>query len=380
MNIKEVKTLIQAMIEQKCNVTPMFWGRHGLGKSAGGHQAAKALGYKMLDIRLAQKEAIDIAGMLFTFEDKELGMSVTASHPPQWFADALKKGKVIIFFDEFNMARSETTNATFEIVLDRKLNNQKLPDDVFIMCAGNPEDERYQTTPMSESLRDRLMHIKVEGNVDNWLEWAGEEELNPHIVSFIRACPGMLWHQNKLDEKFPVEIRHSERSWERASRIMQLKVDEDLIAECLCGIVGQEIAMAFLKTIEKDNMPINVKEVFAWKKETADRLKKYKESMRQDLIAITCHDFVDYALKNKAEASKHIESVKKFINALDESMAQVVIQGTRAIGADGEKGTVGWAAEFMKDSEIHKKLLAVNEVVKEVKKAKAATEAAKTAR
>jgi len=363
MNITDVKVLIKTMIQKKCPVTPMLWGRHGLGKSSAIRQVGDELGYRLLDIRLAQKEAIDITGMLFTFEDKKLGMSVTSAHPPQWFADALKNGKVILFLDEFNMARREVTNATFELVLDRKLNNVPLPDDVFIVCAGNPEDERYDgVTPMSESLIDRLMHIKVTPDVDGWLKWAEKEEINPSLVSFIRATPEALYHNNKLDEKFPVTIKHSERSIARCSEVLKLQLDTELQYECFCGILGAEVATLFVKTIEKENMPVTVKEVYAMKPETKERLKRYRENMRQDLISITVANFIDHANKNPVEATKHLDNVVEFINTLAEESATVVISGTRTIPE--------WASRFLKDKNIKAKLDTIHEVVKDVKATK----------
>lgn len=367
MNITDVKSIIKTMVEKKFKGTPMLWGRHGLGKSSAVRQVGKELGYRVLDIRLAQKEAIDITGMLFTFEDKALGMSVTANHPPEWFASALKNGKLILFLDEFNMARREVMNAVFELVLDRKLNDRPLPDDVFIVCAGNPEEgDRYSVTPMSESLIDRLLHIKVTPDVDGWLAHAEKSGADSRITSFIRANPSALFAANKLDEKFPVTIKHSERSWlDRADAILKLELqDDELQYELLCGAVGADIATLFVKTIEKHNLPVTVKEVFAGKKDTMERLARYRSSMRQDLLSITCTNVVDYCNKHQVEATKHLDKVIAFINTLPDEHAMIVIQGTRLVD--------GWAKAFLADTEIAKKLSTIKEVVDQVRKAKGA--------
>lgn len=364
MNLTEVKNVLTKMIESKTQITPMLWGRHGLGKSSGVRQVGKDLGYKVLDIRLAQKEACDITGMLYTFEDKDLNRSVTANHPPQWFADALKNGKIILFLDEFNMARREVMNAVFELVLDRKLNNTPLPDDVFIVCAGNPEEDgRYDVTPMSESLIDRLLHIKVTPDVDGWLKYAESKGADSRLTAFIRATPTALFHANKLDEKFPVTIKHSERSWlDRADAILKLSFDDDIQYELLCGCVGAEIATLFVKTIEKANMPVSVKEIFAGKKETFERIARYRAANRQDLLAITATSLIDYAQKHELEATKHIDKIIKFINALPEETAQTIITATRRIE--------GWAKHYLEDAECSKKINTIGEVKAEVKKAK----------
>lgn len=364
MKLREVKDVLTKLIETETTITPMLWGRHGLGKSSSVRQVGKELGYRVLDIRLAQKEAIDITGMLFTFEDKQLNMAVTANHPPQWFADALKQGKVILFLDEFNMARREVMNAVFELVLDRKLNNSPLPKNVFIVCAGNPEDDRYDVTPMSESLVDRLLHIKVEGDADGWLEYAESAECDARVVSFIRSTPSALYHVNKKDEKFPVEIKHSERSWlDRVNPILKLNFNEEIQFELLCGCVGSDMAALFRKTIQKENMPISVKEIFAGKKETYERLERYRSMKRQDLISITANDLVAYCLKNELESIKHLEKIKTFVKALPDEHAQMVISSTHKIGQ--------FSVEFLADEEIAKKINTMNQVISEVKKAKA---------
>ena len=363
MNINNVKQVFKKMIETKFKGTPMLWGRHGLGKSSAIRQVASEQGYRLIDLRLAQKEAIDITGMLFTFEDKALNMAVTANHPPQWFADALKNGKVVLFLDEFNMARREVMNAVFELVLDRKLNNVALPDDVFIVCAGNPEDDRYDVQPMSESLVDRLLHIKVEPSVDGWLDHAEKSDCDSRITAFIRANPTALFHPNKLDEKFPVSIKHSERTWlDRADAILKLELSEDLQHELLCGAIGQEVAILFSKTIKKDNMPVSVKEIFAGKKETLERVTRYRNTNRQDLLAISVGELVEYAKKHPVEMVKHVDKVIAFIHVLPPESAMVAITGTRLIE--------GYAKAYTHDEKILKQMQEMGEVHQKVKKDK----------
>lgn len=364
MNIQDLKGVFKVMVEKNFHCTPMLWARHGIGKSSVMRQIAAEIGYRVLDLRLAQKEAIDITGMLYTFADPELKMSVTANHPPQWFADALKKGKVILFLDEFNMARREVMNAVFELVLDRKLNNVALPDSVIIVCAGNPEEgDRYDVTPMSESLVDRLLHIKVEPNVDGWLEYAESKDCDSRILSFIRATPAALYAKNKLDDKFPVQIKHSERTWlDRADAILKLNLEHELQFELLCGALGHEIATLFDKTIKKDNMPVSVKEIFAWKKETVEKLARYREMQRQDLLTMSTKDLIHYLGKNPQDAKKHMASVMSFIKALPAEQGVMMLHGTRLIE--------GYSKEFLKIPELAKQLSDINEVVQEVKKAK----------
>lgn len=357
MNIQDTKTVLKALVTSKTPVTPMLWARHGIGKSSAVTQLAKELNYDIYSIILSQKEAVDVAGMLYTFENKALGLSVTASHPPDWFAQALLKGNCVLFLDEFNMARREVMNAAFELVLDRRLNNLKLPDSVFIVCAGNPDDERYDVTPMSESLRDRLMHIKVTPDVDSWLAWAKTKNSGIHadVVKFIEVNPKAAYVVDALDTKFPVEIKHSFRSWERVGLVHALNIPYVLKTECIRGIVGQDLAIAFMQSYGTMNTPIDAIDVLQFNSQTQDKLKGFcdPKKMRVDLITQTIDNLVKFSRKNENEMLNKVHNVVSFIKALPDDCAN------RAIAELFE--LPGYSDAFLADSELSSKMQEIAE-------------------
>lgn len=310
MKLSDVKSLLKTMVEKKTAITPMLWGQHGIGKSSVVKQVGDELGYKVLSIILSQKEAVDLAGVLYTFEDKSLGMSVTSSHPPVWFADAVKNGNLILFLDEFNMARKEVLNAAFELVLDRRLNNTKLPDSVFIVCAGNPEDDRYDVTPMSESLRDRFMHIKVTYDLDDWMNWA-KGKLNPSIVNFIGAQPGNAYYVDAKNDVFPVEIRHSGRSWERLDMIDKLPLADRIKTECYRGIVGTDVATAYVKYLSSAESAIKFDDIVNDTAKSIKRVKEWSKSnpIRVDLLAATVDNILAVYTTEPAKILQHSDAV-----------------------------------------------------------------------
>ena len=328
MKLKDVKSVLKEMIRTKTHVTPMLWGRHGMGKSALVHQVGKELGFKVVVLTLSQKEAVDVAGVLYTFHDPDLNMSVTASHPPQFFADAVKNGKCIIFFDEYNMARREVLNASFEVVLDRRLNNIYFKDDVFLICAGNPDDDRYDVTPLSESLRDRMMHIQVEHDVPGWLDWAKNEGgIHQDVLDFIQAQPQAAYQADKKDEDFPVVIKHSERSWERVGRIHALNLPMSLKLECYRGIVGLDIAQAFVKTLDKANLPLLPVDILSADPEALNRALKYStvSPLRVDILSQSIENLVAHLATHEATVEE-IQNTVKFIELLPADLASKSIE------------------------------------------------------
>lgn len=365
MKLTDVKTVISTMLKHKTLVTPMLWGPHGIGKSASVKQIAQEAGYKLITLILSQKEAVDVAGVLYTYQDDDLGMSVTAAHPPAWFADALKNGKMIIFLDEFNMARREVLNAAFELVLDRRLNNINLPDSVFIICAGNPDDERYDVTPLSESLRDRLMHLKVEPDAKGWVNWAeGMGKVNSDVVNFIKAQPKALRSHDLLDEKFPVEIKHSDRSWERVSAIHALPLPINLKLECFRGIIGLELAQAFVKTLDQANMPLTVDDVLSGDASALKRATKFAtyQPMRVDLLTLTVDNLILH-LKDYSASEIEMQNTMKFVELLPEDLSSKALTNLAQVD--------GWLSVLKGSPIVAKKIKTIAAIKSVTKKMKA---------
>ena len=348
------------MIENKVvNATPMLWGQHGIGKSAIVQQVGAELGYKVLTVILSQKEAVDLSGVLYTFEDASLGQSVTSAHPPQWFAEAVKNGKLILFLDEFNMARREVLNAAFELVLDRRLNNIKLPDSVFIVAAGNPEDERYDVTPLSESLRDRLMHIQVQPDVSAWAEWANTNNaIHPDVLAFVQATPSAAFAEDEKNIKFPVEIKHSLRSWERLSSIHKLALPQEIKFECYRGIVGIEIATAFMRSVAGEDLPLTSKEILKRDKKTQAKIKKWASNGRIDLLSTSTQNLID-ELKS-ATAIEDSENVIAFVLDLPKDLASMFL-------AEIHKNQI-WATALFANQDIRSLVMSVKESGKKLNK------------
>lgn len=325
MNIVNAKVVLKAIAEKKSPVSVCFWGKHGIAKSAMISQVAKELGYGFIPLILSQREAVDLLGVPDKMFDDETKMSVTEYHPPKWFAQAVYRGKLIIFLDELNRARPEVIKAAFELVNERRLNNMKLRDDVIIVVACNPADGegRYQVTEFDEAMIDRFMHIHVKPDLKVWGAWAkekredGSPNIHEDITDFLLSAPNHAWHVDKGDEDFPVEIKHSFRSWERAHYIHSLGLPHDLELECLQGVIGGKIALAFLASInDRANKPLTIEEIYEFSKETEKRLKKWdldNNESRQDVLK-ECIKTLHNAVKDDNETVlKHAENVMKFL-------------------------------------------------------------------
>ena len=223
----------------------MVWGAPGLGKSTIIRELAREYGVNFIDVRLAQREPVDIRGLPVPTE-KGVEWRVSA----EWPRD--KKSKGIILFDELTAADRSLQVAAYEFILDRRLGDlYQVPDGWYICAAGNRTEDRAVATTMSSALANRFLHVELEDNANDWLSWAAANSLHPSVTGFIRFRPGMLLKQENenLERGWPTP-----RSWERVSTMMKiLPDDETLIRHTVYGLVGTGAGsefMAFHKTAQ----------------------------------------------------------------------------------------------------------------------------------
>ncbi|MBQ7695406.1 MAG: hypothetical protein IJT50_09820 [Lentisphaeria bacterium] len=253
MTVSGLQTLFRSILDSLWNgkgapdkLPPlMVWGAPGLGKSTIIRELAREYGVAFIDVRLAQREPVDIRGLPVP-TDKGVEWRVSA----EWPRDPQSKG--IILFDELTAADRSLQVAAYEFILDRRLGDlYQVPDGWYICAAGNRTADRAVATTMSSALANRFLHVELESDADDWLEWAVANDIYPSVTAFIRFRPGMLFNQENenLERGWPTP-----RSWERVSTMMKILPDDEyLLRHTIYGLVGNRAGvefMAFHKTTE----------------------------------------------------------------------------------------------------------------------------------
>ena len=218
----------------------MVWGAPGLGKSSILKQAADNLGIGFIDVRLAQREPVDIRGLPMPSED---GVKWIVSS--DWPRDPKSRG--IILFDEITAADRSLQVAAYEFILDRRLGElYRVPDGWYICAAGNRTEDRAVAATMSSALANRFMHVELGEDVESWIVWARTHAIRPEVMGFIRFRPEALFHQKNenLERGWPTP-----RSWERVSRMLDIMKDEseNLVRKMVYGLVGNHVGVEFME-------------------------------------------------------------------------------------------------------------------------------------
>jgi hypothetical protein len=114
-----------------------------------------------------------------------------------------------LFLDELNACSQEVQKAFYSLIHDRRVGEYFLPEGSIIIGAGNRAQDNAIVKPMSSALVNRMFHVELIASHRDWLEWAGQNGIHPHIIEYIGLRPDHLWKQPpKTEEPFSTP-----RSW-----------------------------------------------------------------------------------------------------------------------------------------------------------------------
>lgn len=131
----------------------MLWGPPGVGKSQIIGGIARTREVPLIDVRLSQMEPTDLRGIPFRAGD-HVEWSVPALLP-----DAKRHGpRGILFLDEITSAPPTVTAAAYQLILDRRLGEYRVPEGWAIFAAGNRYGDRGVTYVMPTPLANRFTH------------------------------------------------------------------------------------------------------------------------------------------------------------------------------------------------------------------------------
>ena len=240
-----VKSNLQALWmgdEEMARAIPpvMIWGAPGVGKSTAIRKLAKSLGIGFIDVRLAQREPVDMRGL--PVPDGEQVRWLVSS---EWPRDPESKG--IIIFDELTAADKTLQVAAYEFILDRRLGDlYKVPKNWYIVAAGNRTEDRAVACSMSSALANRFLHVEISPQLRDFITYGESHGMHPVVLDFLRFRPKLLFSQKQenLQRGWP-----SPRSWERVSTMLKIADqtgNKRSLQYILPGLVGMGAATEFI--------------------------------------------------------------------------------------------------------------------------------------
>ena len=217
----------------------MLHGRPGVGKTEIVQTLARRIGAELFDLRLTTIEPQDLRGLPYFDHAK----ARTIWYRPVDLPDT--DGPAIVFLDELTAAAPALQPTVYGLLQERRVGRHQLPDAVMIIAAGNRVEDGAIAYEMGTALSDRLIHMTVAANPDDWLtHYAIPAGIHPTVAAMIRTRPDLLETTEEAMRRGQM-IACTPRSWTRVSQIMQAVPDRALRQVMIAGTVGATAAAEF---------------------------------------------------------------------------------------------------------------------------------------
>lgn len=235
MNRKE---RIKALLENQFKglPVPFLVGAPGSGKTAFFEALAKDNGWDFIVVP-SQSPPEDFVGIPERKKESFVYL------PNDIINKMINPGKKTLFlFDELNMSYPKSMVALYQLFNERRWNNMKLSEDTMLAATGNlgaEDDCGSVVEEMPAALRERLITIKWDMPLSEWMVWAKEQFGQSHIFDFLSAEP-RYFDSSELRDEYGAP---SARGWTHLLKMSQLM---DLDYEFVRGVVGVEAATAYV--------------------------------------------------------------------------------------------------------------------------------------
>jgi hypothetical protein len=231
--IKAIETAI------KVNRPVMIYSAPGCGKSDIVHQIGEKLGRPVIDIRLALYDPSDLKGFPY-FDPISQNMKWAASSE----LPRDPNSNAILFLDELVSAPSSVQAAAYQLILNRRIGEYVLPENVRIVAAGNRASDRGVVYKMPSPLANRFVHLELKVDVDEWIDWALLNDLHKDVVGYISHMKQDLF---TFDPKSSSHAFATPRTWMFVSQILSEEnhIGEETSLDLISGTVGDGLAVKF---------------------------------------------------------------------------------------------------------------------------------------
>lgn len=248
MTIKEFGECVRYNIDHNIKHAILGLGAPGVGKSQIIRQIGNEYGFKVIDIRLAQMSEVEIGGLIYPNESR----TKTVWLSPEILPDEERDGKnTILLLDEITSCTKRVQVAAYQLILDRRIGQYKLPEGTFVVALGNREDDDGVYIQLAGPLADRFEIHYIEPSFEDWKnDFALKHNVHPYVISYLTFKPSALHNQKEASDSM---VFATPRSWERVSDILHFDSDvtNPVIRHKIIGNVGEIEGGQFVEYCKK---------------------------------------------------------------------------------------------------------------------------------
>ncbi|WP_297619809.1 AAA family ATPase [Nocardia sp.] len=308
-------------------VRPVFlWGAPGIGKSSLVRAFADSLGLECVTLLGTQLAPEDLIGVPQIVNDR------SRFAPPEMIARA---EPYCLFLDELNAAPSEVQKSFYSLILDRRVGNYELPAGSVVIGAGNRATDNALARPMASALVNRMVHVHLRADVDDWLKWAAHNDIHPWVVEYLMQRPDHLWAAPPKSE----QAFSTPRGWHMLSDALHsygTGIDDTSLWVLASGTLTAAHASAFrafVKTVRHAfDLEAVIKGEAAWPRDPADR----------DLLYFLSETFRARLVKELPASREHASpGLKRFVlraKTMLTELAEISVECAQLVIAADENG------------------------------------------
>jgi hypothetical protein len=300
---------------------PVFlWGPPGIGKSDIIHQIGENMEALVIDIRLSLWEPTDIKGIpYYAANDNCMMWAQPAELPDE--VTATKYKNIILFLDEMNSAAPAVQAAAYQLILNRRVGQYKLPDNVVIVAAGNREADKGVTYRMPAPLANRFVHLEMAVDFDDWFQWAVINKQHKDVVGYLQFSKKDLYD---FDPKSPSRSFATPRSWSFVSELLEDDDDEVTTTDLVSGSVGEGLAVKFMAHRKVAASMPNPTDILQGK---VKELQTKEISAMYSLTVSLCYELKEASDKNDKKFDSKVNNFLRF--AMDNFDTELVVMGIK---------------------------------------------------
>lgn len=247
-------------------------------------------------------------------------MGAPSELPSKEFAS--QYDNIVVFFDEMNSAAPAVQAAAYQLILNRRVGQYVLPDNVIIVAAGNREADKGVTYRMPAPLANRFIHLELAVNFDDWFEWAVINKQHKDVVGYLQFAKQDLYD---FDPKSPSRSFATPRSWSFVSELLEEEdTDESTTTDLVAGSVGEGLAVKFMAHRKVAGSMPNPSDILDGK---VKEIKTQEISAMYSLTVSLCYELKEASDANDKKFDNKVNNFLRF--AMDNFETELVVMGIK---------------------------------------------------
>ena len=317
-------------IYKESQIVPYLEGESGIGKTSIIEQYAKAKEMDCIIMGVASLDHIEFYGRTVStdvvagFNDQNF--TVFKKSIPNWVSTILHNDKnnkeTLLFIDELNRAEPQNLQSLMNLILKKEFGSDsiKLPESLFIVCAGNPiDDGNYLVESLDKAMLSRMAIVKVKATLESWKKSYAllydkknnRQRVHPLIISYLDNNRSDFLLQGHEDDMSDPGM--DPRRWDMISRLLYTyeknEKDANNLLTLLSTVSSKDVAPKLVNYLKNSKVLV----FSTIQKQLADFLNLHKEK-----------DFKAYLQDEKNDTSHYDELIESIQSQLDR--AQPVTQ------------------------------------------------------